>query len=165
MHFTMVSNVSDNSVGNTPWYTEFELLLYCRLKRSTKYYFKHWQCIFIKRHFTLESKFCSNTGKESIIIYNKESLCLYVGLKLMTLESAVDMQLLLKTRSCLTCCQVATDIGIPTLLCVFFVKACQLQQLTYRQPAQNGVLTDQLCRAIYCIHLSIMPMQIAITIT
>jgi len=37
--------------------------------------------------------------------------------------------------------------------------------LTYRQPAQNGVLTDQLCRAIYCIHLSIMPMQIDITIT
>ena len=37
-------------------------------------------------------------------------------------------------------------------------------QLTYRQPAQNGVLTDQLCRAIYCIHLSIMSMQIAITI-
>jgi len=37
--------------------------------------------------------------------------------------------------------------------------------MTYRQPAQNGVLTDQLCRAIYCIHLSIMPMQIAITIT
>ena len=30
---------------------------------------------------------------------------------------------------------------------------------------QNGVLTDQLCRAIYCIQLSIMPMQIAITIT
>jgi len=37
--------------------------------------------------------------------------------------------------------------------------------LSYRQPAQNGVLTEQLCRAIYCIHLSIMPMQIAITIT
>jgi len=28
-----------------------------------------------------------------------------------------------------------------------------------------GVLTDQLCRAIYCIHASIMHMQIAITIT
>jgi len=41
----------------------------------------------------------------------------------------------------------------------------QCLQLTYRQPAQNGVLTDQLCRAIFCIHLSIMPMQIAITIT
>ena len=38
-------------------------------------------------------------------------------------------------------------------------------KLTYRQPVQNGVLTDQLCRAIYSIHLSIMPMQIAITIT
>jgi len=38
-------------------------------------------------------------------------------------------------------------------------------QLTYRQPVQNGVLTDQLCRAIYCIHLSVTPMQIAITIT
>jgi len=38
-------------------------------------------------------------------------------------------------------------------------------QLTYRQPAQNGVLADQLCWAIYCIHLSIMPMKIAITIT
>jgi len=37
-------------------------------------------------------------------------------------------------------------------------------ELTYRQPAQNGVLMDQLCRAIYCIHLSIMPMQIATTI-
>jgi len=37
-------------------------------------------------------------------------------------------------------------------------------KLTYRQPAQNGVLTDQLCRAIYCIQLSIMSMQIAITI-
>jgi len=36
-------------------------------------------------------------------------------------------------------------------------------ELTCRQPAQNGVLTDQFCRAIYCIHLSIM--QIAITIT
>jgi len=39
------------------------------------------------------------------------------------------------------------------------------RQLTYRQPAQNGVLTDQLCRAIYCIHLSILPLQIPITIT
>jgi len=29
---------------------------------------------------------------------------------------------------------------------------------------KNGVLTDQLCRAVYCIHLSIMPMQNAITI-
>jgi len=38
-------------------------------------------------------------------------------------------------------------------------------ELTYRQPAQNGVLTDQLCRAIHCILLSIVPMQIAITIT
>ena len=38
-------------------------------------------------------------------------------------------------------------------------------QLTYQQPAQNGVLTDQLCRAIYCSHLSIMPMQISIIIT
>ena len=44
----------------------------------------------------------------------------------------------------------------------YFVK--QISQLTYRQPAQNGVLTDQLCRAICCIHLSIIPMQIAITI-
>jgi len=40
-----------------------------------------------------------------------------------------------------------------------------ITQLTYRQSAQNSVLTDQLCRAIYCIHLSIMPMEIAITIT
>jgi len=40
-----------------------------------------------------------------------------------------------------------------------------VDQLTYRQPAQNGVLTDQLCQANYCIHLSIMPMHIAITIT
>jgi len=32
----------------------------------------------------------------------------------------------------------------------------------YRQPTQNGVLTDQLLRVIYCIHLSIMPMQIAL---
>jgi len=39
------------------------------------------------------------------------------------------------------------------------------RQMAYRQPAQNGVLTDQLCLAIYCIHLSIMPMQIAIDIT
>jgi len=38
-------------------------------------------------------------------------------------------------------------------------------ELTYRQPAQNGVMTDQLCRAVFCIHLSIMSMQIAITIT
>ena len=27
-------------------------------------------------------------------------------------------------------------------------------KLTYRQPAQNGVLTDQLCRAIYCMDRS-----------
>jgi len=40
----------------------------------------------------------------------------------------------------------------------------QKKQLTYQQPAQNGALTDQFCRAIYCIHLSIMPMQVAITI-
>jgi len=50
-----------------------------------------------------------------------------------------------------------------------FPKATQVinyeGELTYRQPAQNGVLTDQLCRAIYYIHLSIVPMQIAITIT
>jgi len=38
-------------------------------------------------------------------------------------------------------------------------------QLTYQQPAQNGVLMDQLCWAIYCIYWSIMPMQINITIT
>ena len=38
-------------------------------------------------------------------------------------------------------------------------------QLTYRQPVQNGGLTDQLCRALYYIHLSTMPIQIAITIT
>ena len=37
-------------------------------------------------------------------------------------------------------------------------------KLTYRQTAQNGVLTDQLCRAIYCIHLSIMSMPILFTI-
>jgi len=49
-------------------------------------------------------------------------------------------------------------------LCRVWVQ-CDVCQLTYRQPAQNGVLTDQLCRAIYCIHLSIMPMQTAITIT
>jgi len=41
----------------------------------------------------------------------------------------------------------------------------KVSQLTYRQPAQNVVLTDQLCRAIFGLHLSIMPMQIAITIT
>jgi len=38
-------------------------------------------------------------------------------------------------------------------------------KLTYRQPAQTGVLTDQLCWAIYYIHMSIIPMPIAITIT
>jgi len=38
-------------------------------------------------------------------------------------------------------------------------------QLTYRQSAQNAVLTDQICRDIYCIHLSIVHMQIAIFIT
>jgi len=45
------------------------------------------------------------------------------------------------------------------------IQMFSLPQLTYRQPAQNGVLTDKLCQAIYCIHLSIMPMKIAITIT
>jgi len=45
------------------------------------------------------------------------------------------------------------------------IKGIRCGQLTYRQPAQNGVLSDQLCRAIFCIHLFIMPMQIAITIT
>ena len=37
--------------------------------------------------------------------------------------------------------------------------------LTYRQPAQNGILTDLPCWAIFCNHLSILPMQIATTIT
>jgi len=46
-----------------------------------------------------------------------------------------------------------------------FYGGLSICQLTYRQPSQNGVLTDQLCWAIYCIHLSIMPMQIAISIT
>jgi len=31
--------------------------------------------------------------------------------------------------------------------------------LTYRQPAQNGALTDLLCGAIFCIQLSILPKQ------
>ena len=31
--------------------------------------------------------------------------------------------------------------------------------------AQTGVFTDQLCRAIYCIHLTIMPITIAIPTT
>jgi len=37
--------------------------------------------------------------------------------------------------------------------------------LTYRQRTQNGVLTGMLCRAIFCNHLSVLPMQIATTIT
>jgi len=32
---------------------------------------------------------------------------------------------------------------------VFQYETDNIIQLTYRQPAQNGVLTDQLCRAIY----------------
>jgi len=57
-----------------------------------------------------------------------------------------------------------TDRYAQTIICCGLNASCCVQ-LTYRQPAQNGVLADQLCRAIYCIHLSIMPMQIAITIT
>jgi len=40
----------------------------------------------------------------------------------------------------------------------------QLFQLTYRQSAQNGFFTDLLCRATFCVHLSILPMKIATTI-
>ena len=50
-------------------------------------------------------------------------------------------------------------------LCIANISGTYAPKLTYRQPAQNGVLMDQRCRAIYCIQLSIMPMQIAITIT
>jgi len=45
------------------------------------------------------------------------------------------------------------------------VFVCFRRKMTYRQPAPNGVLTDQLCRSIFYIHLSFMPMQIAITVT
>jgi len=38
------------------------------------------------------------------------------------------------------------------------------RQLPYRQPALNGVLTDLICRLIFCIYLPILPMQIATTI-
>ena len=38
-------------------------------------------------------------------------------------------------------------------------------QFTYRQPTQNAVLTDQICGAFYCIHSSIVHMQIALAIT
>jgi len=53
--------------------------------------------------------------------------------------------------------------GMRSLLSVQLHGLYLVFKLTYRQPAQNGVLADQLCRAIYCIHLSIMSMQIAIT--
>jgi len=58
----------------------------------------------------------------------------------------------------------STGSGRETV-CQLLCTGWATRQLTYRQPAQNGVLTDQLCRAIYCIHLSTMPMQTAITIT
>jgi len=41
----------------------------------------------------------------------------------------------------------------------------RLLRLTYQQPAQNGALMDLFCRAIFCIHLSILPMQVATTIS
>jgi len=67
---------------------------------------------------------------------------------------------------CVTLLQSDTNIFIASMQLPLAAElTIRPTQLTYLQPAQNGVLTDQLCRAIYCIHLSIMPMQIAITIT
>jgi len=46
--------------------------------------------------------------------------------------------------------------------CLLFIYVCG--EFTYRQPAQNDVLTDLICRAIFCIYLSILHMQIGTTI-
>ena len=62
-------------------------------------------------------------------------------------------------------CILFNYLILPQLIFLNICKLLFAPQLTYRRPAQNGVLTDQLCQAIYCIHLSIMPMQIIATIT
>ena len=68
----------------------------------------------------------------------------------------------------LVCKETSQNRIYISMLCVWQICLfCQqpASQLTHRQPGQNGVLTDQLCRTIYCTYLSIMPMHVAVIIT